>query len=249
MAGVDTLRIGRSLRALRIRRGWRQADVAAAAGISRSQYARIERGEIRGIPITDIEAGCVALGADLDVRVRWHGEGLDRLLDSAHAHLVELVVLLLGELGWETGVEVSFNSYGERGAIDVLGWHEAARALLVVEVKSIVPDAQAMLSAHDRKARLAETIGRARGWDAAHVSRLLVIGDTSTSRRRVLELSGTFGAAYPDRAIAVRRWLRHPDRAFAGLLFLSDSRGTGARHRSTARERVQGPRRRSNLVG
>jgi transcriptional regulator with XRE-family HTH domain len=243
---MDSLRIGRSLRALRIRRGWRQADAAAAAGRSRSQYARIERGELRGIPIADLEAACVALGADLDVRVRWHGEGLDRLLDSAHAHLVELTVQMLGGLGWETGVEVSFNRYGDRGAIDILGWQPAARALLVVEVKSVVPDAQAMLSAHDRKARLAQVIGRARGWDAETVGRLLVIADSSTSRRRVLELAGTFGVAYPDRAVVVRRWLRHPHRPFAGLLFLSDSRGAGARRRSTARERVQGPRRSSN---
>jgi len=246
---VDVVRVGRSLRAIRIRRAWRQSDAASAARLSRSQYARIERGELRGIPLADIEAACVALGAELDVRVRWHGEGLDRLLDSAHARLVELIVQMLSRLGWETGVEVSFNRYGERGAIDILGWQPAARALLVVEVKSVVPDAQATLSAHDRKARLAQDIGHARGWDADVVGRLLVIADSSTSRRRVLELASTFEVAYPDRAVAVRRWLRHPDRAFAGLLFLSDSRGPGVRRRSTARERVQGRHRSSNGAG
>jgi transcriptional regulator with XRE-family HTH domain len=246
---MDVVRVGRSLRAIRVRRGWRQSDAASAAGLSRSQYARIERGELRGIPLADIERACVALGAELDVRVRWHGEGLDRLLDSAHARLVELMVQMLSRLGWETGVEVSFNRYGERGSIDVLGWQPAANALLVVEVKSVVPDAQATLSAHDRKARLAQDIGHARGWDAVVVGRLLVIADSSTSRRRVLELAGTFGVAYPDRAVAVRRWVRHPDRAFAGLLFLSDSRGPGVRRRSTARERVQGPNRSSSGAG
>jgi transcriptional regulator with XRE-family HTH domain len=240
---MDALRIGRSLRALRIRRGWRQVDVAVAASVSRSQYARIERGELRGVPIADLVDACSALGADLDVRLRWHGEGLDRLLDATHARLVERVVRMLDDLGWETAVEVSFNRYGERGAIDILGWHATARALLVVEAKSVVPDAQAMLSAHDRKARLAEIIGRSRGWDAVHVGRLLVIADSSTSRRRVLALPGTFGAAYRDRAIAVRGWLRRPQGALFGLLFLPDSQGTGTRRRSTARERVQGPRR------
>ena len=201
------------------------------------------------MPIGDVEAACVALGADLEVRARWHGEGLDRLLDSTHAHLVELMVQMLGDVGWEAGVEVSFNRYGERGAIDVLGWHATSRALLVVEVKSVVPDAQAMLSEHDRKARLAEVIGRSRGWNALQVGRLLVIADSSTSRRRVLALPGTFAAAYPDRAIAVRRWLRRPQGALSGLLFLSDSHGTGTRRRSTARERVQGPQRPSNGPG
>ena len=245
IATVDPLRLGRSLRALRIRRAWRQSDAAEAAGLSRSQYARIERGELRGVPIDDVVAACAALGADLDGHVRWHGEGLDRLLDASHAQLVEHVVQMLGDLGWETAVEVSFNRYGERGAIDVLGWHATDRALLVVEVKSLVPDAQTTLSGHDRKARLAGLIGRSRGWDAVHVGRLLVIADSSTSRRRVLALPGTFGAAYPDRAIAVRG-LRRPDGELSGLLFLSDSHRTDTRRRSTARERVQGPRRPSS---
>ena len=194
------------------------------------------------MPITDLDAACSALGADLDVRIRWHGEGLDRLLDASHADLVNRVVQLLGVNGWESAVEVSFNHFGERGAVDVLGWHPTASALLIVEVKSVVPDAQAMVSSHDRKARLAGVIGRSRGWDADVVGRLLVIADTSTSRRRVLDLADLFGAAYADRAIAVRRWLENPVGPLSGLVFLPNAHGDGTRRRDGARERVQRPR-------
>jgi transcriptional regulator with XRE-family HTH domain len=236
---MDSLRIGRSLRALRIRRGWRQADAAAAAGISRSQCSRIELGLLGGIPISDLQAACAALGADLDVRIRWHGEGLDRLLDSAHATLVNGVVRWLGDLGWACAVEVSFSRYGERGSIDVLAWHAMGATLLVVEVKSVVPDVQAMIAALDRKARLARAVGEERGWSPRVVGRLLVIGESATSRDRIRTHAELFGAAYPQRSVAVRRWLREPAGPLAGLLFLRNSQGAGSTRQITGRQRVR----------
>lgn len=236
---MDALRLGRSLRVLRIRRRLRQQDVADHAGISPSQYSRIERGELSRMPLRDVEAVCAALGADLDVRVRWHGEGLDRLLDAAHAGLVNRVVGELGQRGWESAVEVSFNHFGERGSVDVLAWHAGARALLVVEVKSVIPDAQSMIASHDRRPRLADVIGRSRRWDPALVGRLLVAADSSTARQRVQDLSGLFGRAYPERAVAVRRWLRAPSGRLSGLLFLRNSLPDGRAERAPGRERVR----------
>ncbi len=96
-----------------------------------------------------------ALDASLDIRLRWNGEGLDRLLDEAHAGLVEDLVQRLMADGWVTEVEVSFSIRGERGSIDVLGYHEPTGMVLVTEVKSVVPDSQATLFALDRKTRLA----------------------------------------------------------------------------------------------
>jgi len=190
------------------------------------------------MPIADLEAACAALGADLDIRVRWHGENLDRLLDAAHADLVNRVVRLLAGYGWQAAVEVSFNSYGERGTVDLLAWHVSTRTILVIEVKSVIPDVQAMISSLDRKLRLAGVIGRGRGWDPDSVGGLLVVADTSTTRRRVLALAEVFGTAYPDRALAVRAWLRKPAGRMAGLLFLPISHGDSTRQRPVARERV-----------
>jgi hypothetical protein len=181
------------------------------------------------MPIEKLEAASAALGAYLDVRVRWHGEDLDRLLDAAHAALVEATVAMLNRRGWASAVEVSFNHFGERGSIDVLAWHAASRTLLVVEVKSVVPDARATISTLDRKARLGNGIGRDRGWDALSVGRLLVIADSSTSRRRVRALERVFGTAYPNRGMAVRRWLAAPAGPLSGLQFLSSAHWDGTR--------------------
>ena len=246
---MDALRFGRSIRALRLRRGLRQVDVAAHAGVSRSQASRIERGELRGVPLDDIVAIAAALGAEVELGVRWHGEGLDRLLDGQHAAIAEAIVGLLGPDGWECAVEVSFSIYGERGSVDVLAFHSASGTVLVVEVKTVVPDAQSLLAAHDRKLRLALRIAAERGWTGSTAARLLVVPEGTTARRRIAALDLSFRAAYPVRAVAVRRWLRAPSGPMSGLLFLPDSQGHGVARRRMARKRVTGPRPRPNITG
>lgn len=239
------MRIGPSFRALRIRRGQRQEDVAAAAGLARATVSRVECGEVASCTVSAIDRLCQALGADLDIRVRWHGEGLDRLLDEAHAGIVNRFLRLLRERGWETAVEVTFNEYGDRGSIDVLGWFPSTRSLLIAEIKSVVADAQGTLAPLDRKERLGAKIGRGRGWDAATVSTVLVVRDGSTNRRRVDALGATFGAAFPVRGVAFRSWLRAPAGSVRALLFLPDNRQKSTGRTPTGRERVTRPRARA----
>jgi hypothetical protein len=100
----------------------------------------MERGLLVGASIGAVERVVVGLGAELDVRVRWHGEELDRLLDAAHAAMVERLIEILVPLGWQCAAEVTFVIGDERGSVDVLAWHERSCRLLVVETKSVVPD-------------------------------------------------------------------------------------------------------------
>jgi len=210
--------------------------VAAAAHVSRSTVSRIELGSVEEVAVRTIDAIFRALSARLELVVTWNAEALDRLLDADHAALVEAVARTLRVLGWDVAVEVSFNVRGERGSIDILAFHGATGMLLVVEIKSVIPDLQATLHVLDRKARLAATIARDRGWIARGTARLLVVPDNRTARRRVSMHEATFTAALPERTVAVRRWLRQPDpeHPLAGLWFLSDVRGTVARHRVSA---------------
>ncbi|HXU85708.1 MAG TPA: hypothetical protein VN773_07870 [Verrucomicrobiae bacterium] len=239
---MDALRFGRHFRALRIRLERRQRDVSARAGLSRSLIASIDRGELDGVTVGSLLRAAAALGADVDLYLRWRGERLDRLVDEAHAWLVDAFVQLLRGLGWVVDVEVSFSIWGERGSIDILAFHPLFGALLVVEIKSVIADSQATLHGLDRKSRLAREVIVGRGWNVRHVSRLLVIGATATSRRRVARLAATYDAALPERGTVARRWLRSPDRPIAGLLFLANDSHGGPRKATVARERV----RRSN---
>jgi transcriptional regulator with XRE-family HTH domain len=231
------------LRAIRVRFGWRQSDLARRAEVSRSFVSKLERGLARSSDVRRIEAVCVALGADLDVRIRWRGEALDRLLDEAHARIVDALVLILRTSGWEVALEVTFNDYGDRGSIDVFAWYPGPRALLVIEVKSVVADAQGTLAPLDRKVRVAPRLASPRGWSPVTLSRLLVIGDNTTNRDRVRRLGDLFAAALPVRGHAVRRWLAAPVGPIAGLWFLRDSTPGGTPKYSTHRIRVN--RRRS----
>ena len=232
---MDAVRVGLSLRALRIRRRLTQSDVARMIGLSRSAIARIERGHADRATVRTLIRVAEALGASLSVRVLWHGEGLDRLLDAAHADLTDLALRLLRDTGWEVATEVSFNVTGDRGVIDILAFHPATGALLVIEVKSVVPDLQGMLGTLDRKVRVAAGLARGRGWRVTTVSRLLVFPDDRTARRRVDRHAAVFAAALPARTAAVRRWLKHPVDTLAGIMFLPNVRQVSTRHRVGAK--------------
>jgi transcriptional regulator with XRE-family HTH domain len=229
---VDPIRFGRGIRALRRRRGWRQVDLGVAARLSRSAVSRVELGHVDELTLRSVAAIAGALGARVDLRLSWNGEALDRLLDADHALLVEEIAGRLRRLGWHVAVEASFNVFGERGSIDLLGYHEPTRIALVVEVKSVVPDLQAAIMSLDRKARLALRIATDRGWPATSAGRLLVLPGDRTARRRVDQHAETFQAAFPARFSQVNSWLADPRReAFAGLLFVSGARQASARHR------------------
>ena len=230
------VRFGRGIRVLRIRRGWRQVDLAKAAGVSQSIVSRIERGLGGRLTVEMLARVAQALGSRVDLRLNWQGEGLDRLLDQDHARLVELVTRLLLDAGWDVRTEVSFWVRGERGSVDVLAWHEASQALLVIEVKSVVPDVQGTLVTLDRKSRLGPEIAATVGWRPRTVARLLAINASRTSRRRVAAHAATFGAALPQRLVEVRRYLSNPvGEPIRGLIFLPGSPQAPTRHRQPGR--------------
>lgn len=216
--------------------------------MSRWIVSRVERGRMAGIDLDTLERIVVALDARLDVIVRWEGEGLDRLLDQGHATLVEVVVRWLTANGWQVAVEVSFSRFGERGSIDVLAWHPGRRRLLVIEVKSVTPDQQAMLAGLDRKARLGPSIAAERGWVASSAARLLVLWDTTTNRRRLAGHEATVRAALPAATREVVAWLRDPvTPSIAGVWFVSHAGGIDAmgirRRRARVRRTVRTTRR------
>jgi transcriptional regulator with XRE-family HTH domain len=151
---VDAVRLGLSFCALRRRAGLSQAALGERVGASASEISRIERGHAKDVTLALLERIAVELGASIVVRLLWQGEAIDRLLDAEHARLVEWSVGWLAASGWEAIPEVTFNVRGERGSIDVLA-RSPSGAVLLVEVKSVIPDIQALLAGIDRKARLA----------------------------------------------------------------------------------------------
>ena len=207
----------------------RQSDVAGGSRTSRWAVSRIERGHLDGVPMRVLQEVARALGARIDVTLRWRGGDLERLLNARHSALHESVARWFGSLpGWVIAPEVSFAIYGERGIIDVLAFHAASGALLVVELKTDVVDVQELIGTLDRKRRLAARVARERGWQPATVSAWLVIWDTRTNRRRVGAHRAVLGAAFPYDGRAMRRWLRQPREPVSGLSFWTIAHGAHA---------------------
>ena len=105
--------------------------------MSPSTVCRIEHGHLASYSFRTADRIAATLGIRLDIVPRWRGGELDRLLNSGHSAMHEVVARRLGAMpGWRFAPEVSFSFYGERGVIDVLAWHEARRMLLVIELKT-----------------------------------------------------------------------------------------------------------------
>jgi len=218
---MDRFRFGRAIRALRQRRRLRQDEVGAAAGVSRTLVSRVERGLISNVPFGTIVAVANAVGADVELLARWQGEQLDRLIDERHATTLDAAVRLLRGLGWEVEVEATYSIYGERGSIDLLAAKPERGIVLVVEVKASVPEASNPVIGLNRKARLAPQLATVRGWPCRGVAQLLIVAESSTSRRRIARHGEIFGTALPVRGRDVPAWLANPTLPpIRGLLFV-----------------------------
>lgn len=239
---MEDVRVGAAFRAVRIRRGWRQQDVAGRAGISRAEVSLIERGHLDSVALRTLRH----VGAVLEIGVilvpRWRGADIDRLLNAGHARLHEQIATLLdAQRGWIHAPEVSFSIYGERGVIDVLALHAATGSLLVIELKTEIVSVEDLLTTMDRRARLARTIARDRGWDARTVSTWVVVAEGDSNRRRVRANRAALRSAMPSDGHTVRAWLRQPAGSIAALSFWADANVGNTTAHMAARKRVRNP--------
>jgi len=216
---VNDAELGGVVRALRHRRGWRQADLAAKAGVSASLIGLLERGHAEALSVR----GLRRIGSALDLRLGWdagyRGAELARLRDANHARLAEWLTRRLEEFGWTVVPEVSFNHFGDRGRVDLLAFHAATQTLVAVEIKTVIAEIQDLLGTLNVKERVAPSVARSLGWPTARAVPFLVVADSTTNRRRLVAHSRLF-ARLTLRGKGAAAWLRRPDSAPSGLLLL-----------------------------
>jgi transcriptional regulator with XRE-family HTH domain len=227
---MDDVRFGGAIRQARLDRQWSQADLAAAAGLSRSTVVRVEAGDLDSMPLRTVRRIAAPVQIRVELTPRSRGAFVERIVNARHAALAERVLAWLGSVpGWVVRPEVSFNIWGERGAVDVLAWHAATATLIVIELKTAIVDVGELLGTLGRKVRLAPQIAAELGWRPRTVSTVLILGEGSTNRRRLAEHQATFRAVLPDDARRLRGWLRSPVGAVSLMTFLSDDRPGNAR--------------------
>lgn len=241
---MEDVAVGRVIRAIRRRRGLRQADVAASCDVSQQSISQLERGRIEHVSLAAARRVARALEVELAIEPKWRGPSLAQLLDQRHAAVVDVVVQTMQACGFEVLVEYSFSHFGERGAVDVLGWTAARRALVIVEVKTRIVDLQDLLGAVDRKRRLVPLlVARDRGWQPASIGTLIVLPESSTTRDAVSRHAATFAVAFPGRNVAVRKWLRTPVGELRAVWFVRDTSQRCLPRSAGDRIRAAAPRR------
>jgi transcriptional regulator with XRE-family HTH domain len=215
---MDDMRMGSAFRAVRIRRGWRQEDVAARAGVARSLVSELERGHLDSTSLRSRRAVAAALDIKLDVVPHWRGGELYRLLSGRHSALNESVNGYFDRLhGWQTRPELSFSIYGERGVVDLVAYHAASSALIVIELKTAIIDVNELVGTLDRKARLAPRIVEDLGWRVDSVSRWVIVSRDKTNQRRIAAHRSMLRAAFPSDGHAIRSWLARPHGVISAL--------------------------------
>ena len=227
---MDDQRFGGAIRAARISRGWRQVDLAASAGVSTATVSRIERGHLDTQSLRSVRQVAAALEIRVELLPRSRAANVDRLVSARHGALAESVVSwLLGINGWVVRPEVSFSKWGERGIVDLIGWHQTRAAVLVIELKTEIVDVGEILGTLDRKRRLGRAIARDLGWEAGSVSTALLVAEGRTNRRRVDAHETLFRAALPEDGRRFRKWLTEPLGEVHALTFVPN------RHPGTVR--------------
>jgi transcriptional regulator with XRE-family HTH domain len=238
---VQESRAGNVLRSVRRRRGLRQVDLAELAGVSQQTVSLFERGLTDYLSFRTLKRIAAALGITVDLALRWKGPELERLTDARHARLVKAVLSRIGP-EWKAVVEYTFNDFGDRGSVDVVAWHAAAQALLLIEVKSELVSLEAVLRSMDVKIRVVpRLLERDRRWQARIVGSVMVLPDESRSRRAVESLATVFDIALPSRTVAVRRWLGRPLGPIRGIWFLADTNTRRVVRNSGSAGRVSRP--------
>lgn len=239
---MDDQRVGSAVRAVRRRRAWRQADLAARAGVSISTVSRLERGHLGTLPIETVRRIAAVLDMRLEVLIRWRSGDLDRLLNARHSRLHESVAAeLTAYPGWTLAPEVSFAIYGERGVIDCLAWNGEHRALLVIELKTDVVDVNELIGTFDRKVRLAPRIARERGWSAVTVSGWVIVAHGRTNRARLAAHKAVLRAAFPLDGRSIGGWLRRPVGRISALSTWQESHPGASTVERGALRRVERP--------
>lgn len=183
----------------------------------------IEAGRVGSLKLDSVLAHFAGMGAKAQVTVWWNGAALDRLIDEAHAQVVNAVAAVLPHYGFRVITELTFNEYGERGSIDMFGGNDAARAVFVGEAKSEWGSLEETLRRQDLKVRLAPKLARdAFGWTPTSVASVIVFPRDRTSQR-VAERYQAALMAYPARARQIRAWLRKPSGKLGALWFVSNA--------------------------
>lgn len=200
-AAYVTKRLGVGLRDGRIAAGLPQREVAARAGVSQPEIAKLEGGGGSDTGIDTWAACGAAVGLQLAAFFE-ASPGADVPRDIEHLKRQNLVIATSAVGGWRAEPEAALPGDGPRPrSIDVLLTRAARREAAVVEVWDLVLDGGQVMRSLEAKVLAT----RARLGTEWRVEGLLIVRGTQRNRRLISGLAALFAARYPASSHA---WLR-----------------------------------------
>ena len=194
-------RLGIGLRDGRLAAGLPQREVAARAGVSQPEIAKLEGGHGTDTGVDTWAACGAAVGLQLAAFFE-AAAGADMPRDIEHLKRQNLVIAMAASGGWHAEPEAALAGDGPRPrSIDVLLTRSARREAAVVEVWDLILDGGQVM--RTLEAKVLDTRGRLGAtW---RVEGLLIVRGTQRNRRLIGDLSALFSARYPASSHA---WLR-----------------------------------------
>jgi transcriptional regulator with XRE-family HTH domain len=191
---------GAKVRAARVRRHWRQTDLARRVDLSQPTISSIERGE--GATLSLVAWQRIADAFDLSLTLKLGRDRLEETRDAGHLAMQELVL----RLGRRQRVTRTFElrSAGGRWTDVGLADHASGR-LVLVECVNVIQDIGSAIRASDRKLAEAESLAVALGPDRPRaVHACWVVRSTRRNRHLVARYPELFATRFPGSS---RAWV------------------------------------------
>lgn len=234
--------IASAIRTARHALGWSQRELARRLGTNQSAIRRLETQTTRLLDVALASAAMTMLGIVVSLDPNGPAVAIRReQRDAVHARCVGYVARRLERDGWQVAVEVEVGSGRYRGWIDILAYHPAHRALLVIEVKTVIDDAGRLLRTLGWYTRCSRDAAIGRGWRPTQITRLVAVLATDEVDARIGANRELLGRELPGEPDVMLEWLADPSgRLPVGTVALIDP--LSRRHRWLLRPRGMGRR-------
>ena len=218
-------RMGREIRASRLRRRLTQAQAAARARISRSTWSRMENGKGGGQTVDAWQRVGLAVGRPL--RVDFGRDALETTSDAGHLEGQELLLRLLRMGGSRRFVELPTRPADSRRAVDVAALDERLGVLIVVQVWNTFGDLGSAVRGFDRELAAAAEVAAGMGFPGATVAGCWAVVDNRSNRTLVAQYPEFFATRFPGSSFAWARAITTgaPPPLAAGIVWLDLRRG------------------------
>ena len=201
--------VASAMRSARLACGWSQREMAGRLGTNQSAIRRLESSATRLLDVALASAAMNLLGIVFSLDANGPGIATRReQQDAVHARCVAYVVRRLERDGWIVVVEVEIGSGRLRGWIDILAYHPVHRALLVIEVKTVLDDVGRLLRTLGWYTRSSRAAAAARGWRPTRIAWLVAVLATDEADARITANRWLLGRELPGAPDPMRAWIR-----------------------------------------